>query len=314
MRALRAFRLLSLSVGAASATALADGPPEPVGGYGGRWIGPREIRILDVSPPTILRIDRATRTATRQRLEDAGVLLDPYGLALPGDGTTWVLGDRGRSVLRFAEESGKLVEKRRLSVPCQGIATFWEQAVFVAVRLRLGERLLLRFEGNALLPFSTVSSRGPIRNSDRDLATHLIRNLFRCGSGDAETVPCWFVAGEPEVLRIGRDGAVRPIAVPDFAAPSRRGPVAGDPGGAFRYPVRDAFLAAGGLWILSNQEGERTPLEAGASRGRHAVLLRERVVLRTVPLGREARALLDADDRRLVVLFADGSIEPVPIR
>lgn len=308
---------MSFSLIALSAATLADGPPEPVGEYGGRWIGAREIRILDVSLPAVRRIARATRAVTRQRLGGADVSLDPYGLAVPGDGTNWVLGDRGRFVLRFSEATGMLVEKHRLSDPCQGIATFWDRAAFVAVRLRPEEPLLLRFERGVLRRFSGVASRaaGGVRgNSAEDLPSHLIRNLFRCGSGNAAAVPCWFVAGEPKVLLIARDGAIRPLAVPTFAAPSRRGPAGGDPGAAFRYPVRDAFLVGNGLWILSNQEGDRTPLEDGALRGRHAVFVRERGAVLTLTLDREARAILDADQRNLVVLFADGSIEAVPIR
>jgi len=76
--------------------------------------------------------------------------------------------------------------------------------------------------------------------------------------------------------------------------------------------VRDAFASEDGVWVLSNQEGERTPLEAGARRGRHVVLLREGRPNRIARLDREARAILDATRQGLVMLFADGSVSRVP--
>jgi hypothetical protein len=86
------------------------------------------------------------------------------------------------------------------------------------------------------------------------------------------------------------------------------------PGSEFVYPVRDAFLEPSGLWILSNQEGDRTPLEDGAVRGRHVSLVREGRTRRTIPLRREARAILDAEGSRVLILYADGSMGSVAVR
>jgi hypothetical protein len=299
--------VLGLFVHTLSALAIADGPAGPVGEYGGRWIGTREIRLFDTRVPGLYRIDRATLATTVQPLLGADVPLDPYGIALPGDGTVWVLADRGRFVIRFSEATGERVEKRRLPEPCQGIATFWNSAGLFMVRLRPNERMLLRAENGSLRPFSPLSSR-----SASGLAEQLIANLVKCGTGTKDAIPCWFVAGDPEVMLVGRTGALRPIAVSSLARPSPARGTSREPGVAFTYPVRDAFLLDGGsLWTLTNQEGDRTPLEDGARRGRHVILMRHGRSERMLELPSEARAILDASEQSLVVLFADGSVRRI---
>lgn len=283
----------------------ADGPDGPVGDFGGRSIDAREIRILDVSVPAVRFIDRGTLRSSVRRLGSADVSLDPYGIAATGDGTLSVLGGKGRFLLRFSEKDGALLERRPLTEAGQGVLAVWGRLGLVAVRIRAGEPLLFRQDGRGLLPFSDLASRPA-----DGLTAALIRNLFRCGSGTADAIPCWFTAGAPEVLLLGPDGTLRPVAVPSFVGPSR---AAGrDPASAFVYPVRDAFASEDGLWVLSNQEGDRTPLEAGARRGRHVVRLREGQPNRVARLDREARAILDAGPRGLVLLFADGSVSRVP--
>jgi len=293
---------------ASSLPLLADGPLRPVGDYGGRSITAAEIRILDVSVPAIVRIDRTTLRSSLLPLSGADVPLDPYGFAQPGDGTFWVLGGRGRFAFRFSEKTGELVETRTLSDPGQGIATLWDRVGIVAVRIQPGERLLLRLENGAFVPFSSLLSRPA-----PEITSRLIRNLLRSGSGTSNEIPLWYTAGPAQVFLLGRKGRTRSIPVPTFATPPQSSAQDPVPGAAFTYPVRDAFFREDCLWILSNQEGDRTPLESGASRARHAVLLRTGRPNRVVPLDREARALLDADPRGLVVLFADGVVSRVAL-
>ena len=293
---------------AASLPLLADGPLRPVGDYGGRSITATEIRILDVSVPAILRIDRTTLRSSSLPLSGADVPLDPYGFAQPGDGTFWVLGGKGRFAFRFSEKAGELVETRTLSNPGQGIATLWDRVGIVAVRIQPGQRLLLRLENGAFVPFSSFLSRPA-----PEITARLIRNLLRSGSGTSNEIPVWYTAGPARVFLLERQGRTRSIPVPTFATPSQSSAQDPEPEAVLTYPLRDAFLREDGLWILSNQEGDRTPLESGASRARHAVLLRTGRPNRVVPLDREARALLDADPRGLVVLFADGVVSRVAL-
>ena len=293
---------------AASLPLLADGPLRPVGDYGGRSITATEIGILDVSVPAILRIDRTTLRSSLLPLSGADVPLDPYGFAQPGDGTLWVLGGRGRFVFRFSEKAGELLETRTLSDPGQGIATLWDRVGIVAVRIQPGERLLLRLENGAFVPFSPLLSRPA-----PEITARLIRNLLRSGSGTSNEITLWYTAGPARVFLLGRQGRTRSIRVPTFATPPRSSAQDPEPEAVLTYPVRDAFLREDGLWILSNQEGDRTPLESGASRARHAVLLRTGRPNRVVPLDREARALLDVDPRGLAVLFADGVVSRVAL-
>jgi hypothetical protein len=268
------------------------------------------VRVFDASIPAVHRIDRMNLARTVQRLVGADVPLDPYGIALPGDGTVWTLADKGRFVFRFSEATGERVEKRRLPEPCQGVTTFWNRAAFFAVRLRAGERVLLRSDGGALWPFSPLVSR-----SAPGLEQHLIANLVKCGSGNRNGIPCWFLAGDPDVLIVDRTGSLTTVSVPTYALPSATRDAGRDPGASFTYPVRDAFLLDGGaLWVLANQEGDRTPLEDGARRGRHAALVRAGRAERTVTLSTEARAILDASELGLLLLFADGSIARVSVR
>lgn len=306
MRAIEA-RTLALALNIVSATAITDGPAGTVGEYGGRWIGGNEIRLLDPATPAIHRIDGETLSSRVQPLTGADAPLDPYGLALPGDGTIWALADKGRFVVRFSERTGALVEKRSLPEPCQGIATFWNNVGFLAVRLRPGERMLLRAENGAFRPFSPLVSRPAA-----GLPGQLIANLVRCGSGTSREVPCWFAAGDPDVFLIARSGETRSIRVPSFASPSPARGASREPGVAFTYPLRDAFLLDGdALWVLSNQDGDRIPLEEGARRGRHISLVRRGRPERTLSLPSEARAILAATDRAIVLLFVDGSIRRV---
>lgn len=301
----------ALSVTLLSAVALAGGSIGPVGDYGGHWVGGGEIRVLDTAaPPVLRRIRRDTLSSSVRALSGADAPLDPYGLALPGDGTVWVLADRGRFVFRFSETTGERVEKRRLSEPCQTIATLWNRAGFFAVRVGESEPLLLRDTGGGLRPFSPLVSR----RAEGAPEEQLIANLAKCGSGTRDALPCWFVAGEPRIFLLDRRGALRPVVVPSRARRSAAAPES-LPGVGFTYPVRDVFLFdRDSLWVLSNQEGDRTPLEDGAIRGRHASLLRSGRVEREVELPREARAILDATASSLVLLFADGNIERIPAR
>ena len=254
------------------------------------------IRVLDLSVPAVRHIDRATLRSSTQRLSGSDVPLDPYGFAATGDGTLWVLGGKGRFLLRFSDKTGALLDKRPLRDPGQGVSALWGRVGLLAVRLRPDEPLLLRLEGREFLRFSGLASR-----TATGITAALVRNLFRCGSGTADAIPCWFTAGPAEILLLGPDGGIRPVVVPSFAQPAS----------AVTYPVRDAFASEDGLWVLSNQEGDRTPLEAGARRGRHVVLLREGRPNRVARLDREARAILDASPRALVLLFADGSVSRV---
>jgi hypothetical protein len=291
-------------VTAAPVPVIADGPDGPVGDFGGRSFDVGEIRILDLSVPAVRLIDPATLRSSTRRLNGSDVSLDPYGFAATGDGTLWVLGGKGRFLLRFSEKTGALLDRRPLRDPGQGVSALWGRVGLLAVRLRPDEPLLLRLEGREFLRFSGLASRPAT-----GISAALVRNLVRCGSGTTDAIPCWFTAGPAEILLLGPDGGIHPVAVPSFAQPARA--PTPDPGAAFTYPVRDAFASEDGLWVLSNQEGDRTPLEAGARRGRHVVLLREGRANRVTRLDREARAILDANPRALVLLFADGSVSRV---
>ncbi len=301
---MRNLAVAGVLVTAASFPVIAGGPDGPVGDFGGRAIDAGSIRLLDLSVPAVRVIDRASLRSSVRRLSGFDDSLDPYGLAATGDGTVWVLAGKGRFLLRFSENTGRLLERRVLAEPGQGVFDLWGRVGVVAVRLRPDEPLLLRLSEREFLSFSGLTSR---RASGVTAA--LIRNLFRCGSGTPDAIPCWFTAAPAEVALLGPDARVRPVAVPSFAQPAVS--AGGDPAASFTYPVRDAFLSDDGLWVLSNQEGDRTPLDAGARRGRHVARVRDGRPNLVISLDREARAILDAGAGGLVMLFADGTLSRV---
>ena len=301
--------LLSVALGIVPPSPTAGEPPRLVGEFGGRAVVGRDILLLDLAPPAIRLVDRWSLRDRTTPLAGGPERLDPYGIAAHGDGTVSALADRGRSLVRFSPATGEKLESRRLPEPGQGVTGLWNRLAVVAIRLRGGEPLLLAEEREGFRPFSPILSR-PGANP----AAHLIGNLLRCGSGTAEAIPCWFLAGPPEVVLVRRNGTVNRVPVPSFAPALPRAARGGDPGAGFVYPVRDAFLEPSGLWVLSNQEGERTPLEEGAVRSRHVARVHAGRARQVVALDREARAILDAGSGRLVMLYADGSFGSVVVR
>jgi len=282
--------------------------PALITGYGGRVSASAGTAILDLgSRPRVLRFPRDVAAGGELFLTGADVLLDPYGLAVPGDGTIWTLGDKGRALLRFGQEDGRLVEKRRLPSPCQTIAGAGTRVFFALIRIGGREPLLGRADNGGFRPFSDLVSRGA-----PDRLSAAVRNLFRCGSGVGDETPCWFMAGPPEVFLIGPDGRVRRVAAPDFVEEAPAADSA-DPAARYSYPIRDVFLLQDSFWVLSNQEGAKIPGQEGAVRGRHAVLVRAGRSRRVVSLEREARAILLAGERTLTLLYANGAIESLKV-
>ena len=302
--------ILSLSLGLAPASSIADEPPRLVGEFGGRTVAGTDIVVLDVAAPAIRRIDRQSLRVRSTPLAAGNARLDPYGIATRDDRTLSVLADKGRNLVRFSSVTGEKLETRKLPEPAQGVTTLWNGRTvgIVPIRLRSGEPMLLAEAEPGLRPFSSIVSR-----SAAGAAAHLIANLLRCGSGDGESLPCWFLAGPPEVALVRRDGTVARVAVPLLAVERSGQAPRADPAAGFVYPVRDALLEGGGLWVLANQEGDRTPLEERAVRARHVAVVKEGRPHPWIPLGREARAILDARVDRLVLLYADGSIGPVAV-
>jgi hypothetical protein len=303
--------ILSLGLCLAPAPSIADEPPRLVGEYGGRAVAGGETVVLDVAGPAIRRIDRQSLRFRTTPLAAGSVRLDPYGIAVRNDRTVAVLSDRGRNLVRFSAVTGERLEIRKLAEPAQGVTTLWSgQAIgIVPIRLRSGEPMLLAEAEPGWRPVSSITSR-----SGAGATAHLIANLLRCGSGDGESLPCWFLAGPAEVRLVRRDGTAARVVVPSLAlADPGRAPRA-DPGAGFVYPVRDALLETGRLWILTNQEGDRTPLEPGAVRARHVAVVQQGRSRAWIPLGREARAILDAREDRVVLLYSDGSIGAVAVR
>jgi hypothetical protein len=305
---LRGLALAGVFVTTTSHPSIAGGPDGPVGDFGGRSIEADQIQIADLSVPEIRTIDRATLRSSARRLHGLDAPLDPYGIAATGDGTLWMLAGKGRFLVRFSERTGGLIEKRLLEDPGQGITSLGGRVAIVPVRLRPGEPMLLRAAGSEFVRFSSLVSR-----SAAGVTAALLRNLFRCGSGTGDAFPCWFsaaAAGAAEVFLVSPDGGVRTVPVPSFAVPAQA--PGREPGNGFTFPVRDVCAAGDNFWVLSNQEGDRSPLDAGARRGRHIALVREGRAPRIAGLDREARAILDAGPQGLVLLYADGTISRTP--
>ena len=265
--------------------------------------GSGPARIVSLTP-------QDSGAVTQVRLEASAPLIDPYGLARPGDGSIRVLADKGRSVARFDERSGKLLGVDALPEPCAGIWSVGANVIVAPVRLRGGEPLLaLATRNGGFRPFTSLESR-----RGKNSAETVSLNMFECGFALAGALPCWWLNGEPEVLLIDEKEQV--VRVPGA---SLVGP-AGPPSGAardfdaflqeLRFPMRDVFLLSRqASWSLTNQEGSRPLTDPARIRGRHLVLMEGGRVTKSIPLPKSGRAILGGDSRGVLVLYEDGSID-----
>jgi hypothetical protein len=289
----------------------------PVRLFGGKSQSGDVVFLLDLGdgregPARVMAFSwRRRAVVTNVELGKTPGLLDPYGLARPNDGTFWILADKGRSLARFDEATGKLVHWEALPEACSGIWNFGGRVIFAPMQFRGEEPLLAVEERGGFRPFTRLKAR----TGGRGLETIAV-NLFECGFTQLSRFPCWWLNGASEVVLIDENEEVRVLPAPSLIHP-RLQSVRPKPGRSLEslltdlpYPIRDILLLQGdAFWLLTNQEGERPVTEADAARSRHVIRVEAGKVTKTVDLPRPARAILGADEGGLLLLYRDGSID-----
>lgn len=296
----------------------ADGaqlPAGPVRQFGGKSRLGDTVSLLDLGdgavPSRVIQFPwRRPSAAKIIVLDRAPKVLEELGLARPNDGTFWVLANKGRSVARFDEKTGKFLQLDDLLQPSEGIWDFGSRVVLALMQLHGDEPLLAVGEGRGFRSFTGLKSRK--RGSTIEI---LAGNLFDCGFAESSRLPCWWSNGAPEAVLIGEDEAVSVSPLPSLidnrllATSSNPSPTAEAMIMGLPYPIRDVFLLpAGSLWVLTNQEGDRPVTEPGAVRSRHVIRVQAGKKAKTVELPKPGLAILGGDEGGLLLLYRDGSI------
>jgi hypothetical protein len=294
--------ITSLALGKALGTGV---KPVPVHHFGGRAVFGSSALVLDLDPAgaSILFFDGAElRKVLRLGIDK--IKIDPYGIALDADRRFHLLGNRGRVEVTVDMERGSVVGVTDLEVVCLGIWNVGHEILLAPLRADVGQSVLVRAGLGKLHSFGMLTSR-----SGRTPVDNAIANLFFCGGGEGARLTCWWGAGEAAVLVLEGSGTDRRVAVPSLASRSAFSTSKGL-GSGFVFPVRDVFLVdEDAMWVLTNQEGALTPVESGAVRARHLFRVGSRAA--TIPLVREARAILLASRAQVTVLYVDGSLETI---
>lgn len=255
----------------------------------------------------VLRIDDSGRLLSTLALSRTPVALESSGLAESQEGLLWALADRGHSLVGFDPASGAVADLRTLPAACQLVWGIGGVVMVATLPPSGGRPLVLRMQGERFLPCESVRTR-PVR----DALEAPILAMWSCGASNTPEVPCWWVAGSSVVHWLAPSGSARTGEVPTLVPKRSAGSTSQDPVQRFSYPIRDIFqIDADRAWILTNQEGEKTPFEEGASLARHVSLVAGGRVRKKVTLPRKARLVLAGDTAAITVLFSDGTVERI---
>jgi hypothetical protein len=301
-----AFAVLCLTLAAGDSTAI---PPLSVRELAGRVFVGGETYFLESGPNG----SRLVRFAADGRLLGAVVLspgstrLDSAGLAMSSDGLLWALGDKGTVLIGFDPVRGAPLDVRPL--PIRGIAV-WSvegQVMAASFALRGGQPFLYRMTDTGFESCGALRSRVVNAQFDGPLLS-----MFACGASKTPVLPCWWLAGDAAIVSLRRSCASKTTAVPSLVVARTNAQRGSDPIERFDYPIRDIFsLDDHHAWLLTNQEGSRSPASENSVAGRHALLIADGRLDRSVPLRQRASFIIGGDLRSVVVLYTDGTIERI---
>lgn len=286
----------------------------PVRLFGGKARQGDVVSLLDLgegdAPNRVIQFSwRQPSAAKTIDLQRAPKQLESLGLARPNDGSFWVLADKGRSVARFDESTGKLLHFDPLPQPSGGVWNFGPRVVFGLVQLRGGEPLLAAAGRAGFSPFTSLKGRPG--NSTPET---LVRNLIDCGFEESSRSPCWWLNGPSEVFFVDRDEGITVSSLPSLIDVRLLTPTPNKSPSLeyllteLPYPIRDVLLLSrNSLWVLTNQEGSRPVTEPGAVRSRHVIRVAVGKAAKTVELPKAGLAILGGDEGGLLLLYRDGS-------
>lgn len=284
--------------------------PLPDFSFGGRTRHAGRAYVLDLggSGPRIVAVGSSGQQSSLKL--DAGRRdLLPNGLARSAEGVFWILAEKGRTLVGFDATLGTRAAVKQLPERCQGVWDLAARIVVAPFRVEASEPILLKDMGAAFAPVPDLSTR-----RGKDPIHQSLLNMFTCGSGAAEDLPCWWIAEEPQIFVFNRAGGVSKLEGRSLARPPAAKGAQPNPAASLVYPVRDVFLLPGGsYWILLNQEGETPPLEEGAVRGRHLIRVSPPAADVMLPLSGLGKVILDADASSALILADDGKFERVRV-
>jgi hypothetical protein len=223
--------------------------------FGGRALDRICLDVLDADAdsPCVVRTHRASRESREILLSASGALIEPYGLAHTAGGALWVIADRGRELLRFDDETGRLVEARPLAGTFTGLWSLAGSLILARAPVRAGDPLLFRDEDGSLVAFSSLCAR-----PGGEGASLLFDNLLAAGPSAGAELLFWRVADGSELYSVNDRGETSRMDA--LTAESRTGCVpelalrdadAGRPDAAAIPLIADALAASEDIcWIL----------------------------------------------------------------
>jgi hypothetical protein len=171
--------------------------------FAGRALGRTWLDVLDANPdsPCVVRTHRASRESRDVPLSASGALIEPYGLAHTPVGAFWALADRGRELLRFDDDTGRLLESRPLAGIFTGLWSLAGSLILARAAARAGDPLLFRDEDGSLVAFSSLCAR-PAGEG----ASLLFDNLLAAGPSAGAELLVWRVADGSQLYVINDRG------------------------------------------------------------------------------------------------------------
>lgn len=275
--------------------------------YDGGEVFLAELRSAD---SRIVRLNPEGRVLETVDLEKTSVALDAFGLARSADGLLWMLADRGAALVGFEPTRGRVADVRPLPTNCIAVWSVDGIVFLAALRTSGDQPVLLRMNPGGFESCGALRSRPPKRAFDGP-----ILGVLTCGASRTPITPCWWMAGDPELILLRSSCASKRVPVPSLVTRRSAAQRGSDPLDQFDYPIRDAFLIdETRSWILTNQEGTLSPSSERGTTARHLLLVTEGGVARTVPLARKGKLILGGDSRSVTILYADGTFEKIPLR
>ncbi len=255
--------------------------------------------------PRVLRVDAGGWLRGTLELAKTPVKLSSSGLAISEEGLLWVLGDSGTVLVGFDPTHGTVADLRPLPSHFQFVWSVRGSIMLAAVTSRADEPVLFVVTPTGVRSCGALRTR-PVK---RPMEAPIL-SLFDCGSSRTAVMPCWWVAGDSNLIFLRSSCATKQTVVPSLVTPRAATERGSDPMDWFDSPIRDAFTVNDNLtWLLTNQEGKTSVVSADASVARHLLLLRDGHLESTLTLPRRARLILDADSRGASVLYSDGTTE-----
>lgn len=270
--------------------------PEPIVG---RADLPDGRILLLVRGAGLVSIDLERRAVSTAALP-AAMSRTCWGLARLPDGSLWTLADR--HTLARVTPAGEVGPQFQLSDPHFGLVGSGNRLVYERMAAAPGEPPVYESGPPGQDGRARWTGMQP-RAFALSAVSALPLNLFACGETRTNERPCWF-PDDTSISLIDEHGAARRVPLDGL---TRVAPEVLLTAETPARPIRGAYVAADGIiWILSS--GTPPPGASGTGAWLLARYRRDGTPVDLRPLPAAARAILQIDDGRAVVLAADGQV------